>query len=96
MAHRLVARIAEKGLVAAIAVERDRDLAARHLGDVIGRDRRRVGERLAVMPDEPRQHRDRIGLDDEFLVLGAVALGDHAGVAGLVVFACRQSRSRRS
>ena len=44
-----VARVAGEGLVAAVAVERDGDVAARHLGEVEARDRRGVGERLAVV-----------------------------------------------
>ena len=86
MVHRLVSAVTEKALVAAIAVERDGHPAARQFRDVIGRDRRRVGERLAIMPDQPRQHRNRIGLDDELLVIGRIALRHHPRVAGLVVF----------
>src|SRR5207248_11335268 len=74
-----------KGFVPAIAIERDRDPPPRHLGDVIGRDRRRIGKRFAVMPDQLWQYRDRIGLDDKFLVLGAIALSDAARVTPLVV-----------
>ncbi len=50
MAHRLISVIAEKALVSAVAVERHGDVAARQLGDVIGRDRRWIGKGLAVMP----------------------------------------------
>ena len=43
------------------------------------------------MPDQPRQHRDGIGFDDQLLVIGRVALRDHPGVAGLVVFLGRKA-----
>ena len=43
------------------------------------------------MPDQPRQHRDGVRLDDELLVLGAEALGDHPGVSGLVILLRRKA-----
>src|SRR5260370_11385806 len=52
--HCLVTVITEETLVTAIAVERHGYFAARHLGDVVGRNGRRVGERLTVMPDQLR------------------------------------------
>ena len=50
-----VARVAAEGLVAAVAVERDGDVPAGQLGQVEARDRRRVGERLAVVADQLRR-----------------------------------------
>ena len=50
-----VARVAAEGLVAAVAVERHGDVPAGQLGEVEARDRRRVGERLAVVADDLRQ-----------------------------------------
>ena len=86
-AHRPVASIAEEALVAAVAGQGHLDAAPRQLGDIPGRDRRGVGEGLAIVPHQPRQDCDRIGLDDQLLVIGAVALRHHPGIAGLVVFA---------
>ena len=80
-----VARIAEEALVAAVAVERDGDVTPGDLGDVPGRHGRRIGERLAVVPGELGDDCDGVGLDDELMVIGAVTLGDHAGIAPLVI-----------
>ena len=71
-----VARVAGEDLVAAVAVERDGDVPARHLGKREGRNRGRVGERLAVMAHDARQQLDRARLDHQLRVLGAEALGD--------------------
>ena len=63
-----VALVAGEGLVAAVAVERDGDVAARQLGEVEARDRRGVGERLAVVAHDLRQDLDRVGAHEELLV----------------------------
>ena len=47
------------------------------------------------MPDQLWQHRDRIGLDDKFLVLGAVALSDEARVTPLVVILVGKADRKR-
>ena len=47
------------------------------------------------MPDELWQYRDRIGLDDKFLVLGAVALSDEARVTPLVVILVGEADRKR-
>ena len=77
--------VAGEALVAAVAVQRDRHVLARQLGEVEARDRRAVGERLAVVPDEPRQELDRVRLDLELVVLGAVERGHLPRMRGLVV-----------
>ena len=80
-----VARVAAEGLVAAVAVQRDGDVSAGQLGEVEARDRRRVGERLAVVADDLRQRCSiASGPDLELLVDGAVLLGDAASVRQLV------------
>ena len=83
-----VALIAGEGLVAAVAVERDGDVPAGQLGEVEARDRRGVGERLAVVADDLRQDLDRVGADQELLVLGAEVLARSRARA-----AARRSRS---
>ena len=56
---RQVAVVAAEQLVAAVAGEHDRDVPAGDLRDVPGRDRRRVGERLVEVLDEPIENRQR-------------------------------------
>jgi hypothetical protein len=74
MAHRPVPIMAEKALVPAIAVQRDGDLATRHFGVAISRDRWRIGQRLATVPDEARQHADGVGFDNPLLIMiGSIA-----------------------
>ena len=80
----LVVQVAGKVLIAAVAVESDGDVAARELGQVHGRYRGLVAERLAVVPDEPWQNGNRRRLDAELLVLGAEQFGDLPGVLGLI------------
>ena len=66
--------MAEKALVPAIAVQRDGYDTTRHFGAVIGRDRCRIGERLATtVPDEARQHADGVGFDNPLLMIGPAA-----------------------
>ncbi|MEZ5121313.1 MAG: hypothetical protein R2736_07030 [Solirubrobacterales bacterium] len=77
-------RVPTEALVAAVAGERDGDLAARQLAEVEGRDRGRVGKRLAVMADDAGDDLDRLRADDELGVLGAEVLGDAPGVGHLV------------
>ena len=79
-----VAIVAREALVAPVAVERHRDVLPGEPGDVIARDRRRVGVRLAVVPHERRDHLLRVGPDDQLVVVGAVALRHHPGVGELV------------
>src|SRR5688572_8173131 len=52
--------VAGPQLVAAVAGERHGHVLARGLGDVIGGNGRRVGERLVQMPREPRQQLDDV------------------------------------
>ena len=79
-----VARVAGEALVAAVAVERDGHVAPGQLGEVEARDRRGVGERLAVVAGELRRDLDRVGPHQQLLVLGAEELGDLARVGELV------------
>ena len=52
--HRSVAFIAGKTLISAIAIQRYSYVLASHLRQVISWDCRRIGIRLAVMPDQSR------------------------------------------
>src|SRR4051812_35799850 len=71
-----VPRIPTEALVAAVAVQRDRDVFPSHLRDVERRDGRVVRERLAVVADDAGDELERAGLDDELVVLGRKAVGD--------------------
>ena len=79
-----VATVAGEDLVAAVAVERDGDVATGHLGQVEARDRRGVGEGLAVVAHDLRHDLDRIRADLELLVDGPEPLGYLARVRKLV------------
>ena len=93
---RQVAVVAAEQLVAAVARQHDRDVAPRHLRDVPRRNRRRVGERLVEVRDQPVEDADAVRLDDELVVVGAEVLGDAARVLELVELPARRSRSRTS
>src|SRR5207253_4721205 len=80
-----IALVAREGLVAAVAGERDGDVAARDLRDEQRRERRLVAEGLVERLREPRQQLARIGLDHDLLVPGAVPRRDLTRVAPLVV-----------
>ena len=86
------ALVAGEQLVAAVARERDGHVPARHLAQQEGRDRARVAERLVVVPDEPLDEVDGVGLDDELVVVGAVPLARPAARTG----ARRSRRGPRS
>ncbi len=68
--------VAAEQLVAALAGEGDLDLARRQLGDQVGRQRRGVAEGLVEGLDQLREELDRVGAQDDLVMLGAVALGD--------------------
>ena len=69
--HRSIAIIAGERFVTAIAIQRDGYMAASLARDVVSRNRRRIGVRLAVVFDQRRQYFERIRPDDEFVVIGA-------------------------
>ena len=69
--------------------------SARHLGDVEARDSRGVGERLAVVADDPREDLERVGLHDVLVMLGAEALGDQPGLRQLVVLVVGEADRER-
>ena len=73
-----VALVAAERFVARVAGERDRDVLARHLREHARRHRRRIGERLAVAAHHGGEQVHRVGLDVLLVVVGAVALRDHA------------------
>ena len=54
------------------------------LGDEVGGQRRGVAEGLVEGLDQLRQQLDRVGSQDQLVVVGAVALGDQAGAVELV------------
>jgi hypothetical protein len=55
--------IAGPQLVAAVARQRNRHALARRRGDVVGRNRRRIAERLVEVPRQPRQQLVNLRLD---------------------------------
>ena len=73
-----VPAVAGKIFVAAISGENHRHMLARHLRDVVGRDGRRVGKRLVIVPCQLRNKVDSTRPDD---VLDALR-----GFAALWVF----------
>ena len=79
-----VAPVAGKVLVAAVPGERHGDMLAGDLGDVVGRNGRGVGKWLVEVPGELGQDVERIGLDHQLVMVGAVAGCDLAGKAELV------------
>ena len=56
--------VAAERLVAAVAAERDGDVPPRLPRDVLGRNRRRVGERLVEAVDDAIEHLVEARLDD--------------------------------
>src|SRR5438128_1149810 len=76
--QRAVAVVAAEEFVAAVAAERDLDVAARLAGQVVRRERGRVGERLAKHPRERGEVCGGVRADAELVVLGAEMLGDAA------------------
>ena len=79
-----VARVAGPQLVAAVARQRDGDVLARRLRDVVGRHRGRIGERLVEMPGQLRQQIDDVGADDLLVLLDAEMPRDRPRVLELV------------
>ena len=83
----MIAGVSGEAFVAAIARERDGDVAAGELGHQECRNLRGVRERLVI---DVRQALDdvarRLRLDDKLGVLGAEMLGDAARVIGFVEF----------
>jgi hypothetical protein len=59
-------------------------MTPRQVGEVEAGDRRRVGERLAVMAHDPRYDFDGVGANEELLVNRAEPLGDRPRVRQLV------------
>ena len=80
-----IAWITAEGLVAADPRQRDLDVTRRRLGHDVRRDRGGVGERLVERPDDRREHRLHVGLEDLLVVIGLEALRDEPGVRQLVV-----------
>jgi hypothetical protein len=78
--------VAAVGLVTPVARERHGHVPARHLGQVVGRDHRGVGERFIHLPHQPRQQLERARPHDQLVVVGAEVLGDAPGVLQLAQF----------
>ena len=64
-------------------------------GDVVGGQRRGIGEGLVEVPDESRQIADRVGLDQDLVVLGAQRLRHDPGVLELAVGALDETDAGR-
>ena len=76
--------VAAEELVAALARERDLDVLRGELRDEVGRQRRRVGERLVERCRERRQEQRGVGLQHELAVVCAVPRRDGARARELV------------
>ncbi len=90
-----VLAVAAQELVGALTGQRDGDLGHGQLAEREEADGREIGERLVQMPGEPGQV-VRVGRQRnlELVVLGAVELGDPAGVGQLGVLAGEADRER--
>ncbi len=80
-----IALVAAEQLVAADPREDHRDVLARELRHEVGRDERRVGDRLVHVPDQIRQQRRHVRLHDDLVMIGAELLGHLPRVRQLVV-----------
>ena len=87
-----VARIAAKGLVAADARQGDLDVTRGRLGHDVRGNRGRVRERLVEPPDDLRQDRLHVGLQDLLVVLGREAARHEPRIRQLVVRGRRELR----
>ena len=76
--------VAAEELVAALARERDLDVLGGELRDEVGRERRRVGERLVERCGERRQQQRRVRPQHELAMDGPVALRDGPRAGELV------------
>ncbi|EKD38666.1 MAG: hypothetical protein ACD_75C00651G0001 [uncultured bacterium] len=77
--------VAREGFVSSISVQHDRDMPRCQFGKIPGGQGGGIGEGLAVMTDQFRQHLDRQGFHDAFMVLGIVEGGDGPGIGGFIV-----------
>ena len=80
-----IRRVAREEFVAAISRQADRDVLARELGHVVGRNRGRVGKRLVVVHREPLGDGDAVGRDDLLVMIRVERHGGLPGVVQLVV-----------
>ena len=76
--------VAREQLVAAVAGEHDLDVLGGELRHHVGRNRRRVAERLVEIPGEVLDDRNHVRLEHELVVLRAERLRDFARVRELV------------
>ena len=83
LARPLVGGVAAMALVPPVARERDRHVAARHLGQIGGGDHRGIGERLVEVPHQARQQLEGARAHDQLVVVGAQMLRDAARVGEL-------------
>ena len=79
-----VAPIAGEDLVAAVARKRHRDPLARQAADLVGRNRRTVGEGLVVDVGQAVDQLEGVGLHHLHVVLGPEGLGDLPGIGRFV------------
>ena len=78
-----VARIAGEALVTTVARQRDGHVLAGHLRQEIGRQRRRIGERLAIEANQLGEQLGGARPQHLLVVVGLVELGDLARVLDL-------------
>ena len=86
-----IASIPEESLVATVAVQGHRHLVSCQFRNEICWHHRWISKRLAVVPDETRNDPSRIGFDDQLLVVGFIAFGDHPRVPRLIKVGLRKA-----
>src|SRR6202030_4237138 len=82
---KIVAAIAGKIFIAAVAPERHGYITASYLRDIVSRNSRRIGKRFVVMPYELVENLESIRADDLFVMVGVKLLGNFAREGRLVV-----------
>ena len=87
--------VAAEELIAAFSRQRNLDVLAGELGDQIGGDRGRVGERLVEDIRHRGQKRGAVGAHDDLVVIGRVAIGDEPSSLALVEVAFLEADGER-
>ena len=90
-----VAPVTGETLITAVAIQRDGDVARRHLREIKTRNRRWVCKRFAVVTSQLRHDLDGVWFDDELVMIGREALGDHPGESQLIKVSLREADRER-
>src|ERR1700676_3283391 len=80
-----IAPIAEKALIATIAVEHNGYVLARQLRYIKCWNRRGVGKRLAVVVDDTIDDFQAVGANYEFMMIRLVSTGNHSRILSLII-----------